>query len=172
VNLPMGLGAATLFLIRCATVPVTPRTFDLQAPPVGDALALPAKVTDTTGAVVIAAFVEVNAPEGVVNPPGRPEAVTVSWTGGLCDRAYDVLIERVGQGLRVSIRTTAGQVCRLLGIGRALEVMFSVAMPANAVELRLLRQTGPAGLGQLSRQDQPVVKSANWAVRSPEVRAG
>jgi hypothetical protein len=120
------------------------RRIDIDAPGLDGRDAVPVSITDTTGTVVSAGFVASGNPDGVANLPGDPATLLITWLGGMCDARFDVLIEPRGGGLVVQHLTTRrGGGCLLAGIGRTLQLGFSVPVPADSVELVLQAREEP-----------------------------
>jgi hypothetical protein len=75
-------------------------------------------------------------PDAVSNPPGQPNVLLVSWTGGACDERTDVDIAATGPGLGITIRTTvANRDCDAIGIGHVLRLTSSQPLPPAAVQV-------------------------------------
>jgi hypothetical protein len=74
---------------------------------------------------------------GIVNPPGLPNVVIVPWTGGACDQQTLITIASNGPGLALTVQTTvAPGACDAIGVGHALRLTASEALPAAAVSVR------------------------------------
>lgn len=99
------------------------------------------QVADTSGRIENAEIDPPNLPAmgDIANPPGQPNVVVVSWTGGACDALTDITITSAGNGLAIEIRITrAPGDCDAIGIGHALRLTGSAPLPAGAVTVRTL----------------------------------
>jgi len=102
-----------------------------QFPPIGAAGPLPITVDDRTGLVrsIEIARSEGNTGDGVSTVVGRPAAIRLQWTGGLCDRRAVLLFDRNGGRIEVTVTTQSADACRLAGIVRA--VTLDLAEPID-----------------------------------------
>ena len=81
-----------------------PRAIDGVFPPTAELPQLPFRVADLTGSVRAVSIGNADAPlEGVQPVPGRDDALSVIWIGGVCDRHVLVTLE----GQRMPWRSTS-----------------------------------------------------------------
>jgi len=108
--------------------------FDLLLPGFADIDPLPVIVSDTTGLVsAVGLLDEPGGIDGVRALPGRPEALVVSWLGGMCDRRARVAVVPVGAEIRIGIETERADACLLAGIGRSIVIQFDHAINLEIV---------------------------------------
>lgn len=135
LGLVLILVVAALVLGACSRI-VGPRDWT-QTAELADGRSIVVNVRDTSGRID---DVEVDppamdpVPDAVVNPPGQPNVLVVTWTGGACDERTDIEIAANGPGLAITINTTvANRDCDAIGIGHVLRLTSSQPLPANAV---------------------------------------
>jgi hypothetical protein len=106
----------------------------------GDIAALPVRVSDPSGLIRAVSVVAADAGhEGVTQVPGRVDALDLQWIGGMCDRGAEVVVDRAGTGLIVTISTDRDfGGCRLMGISRTLMLELNQPVDASTVALKLL----------------------------------
>jgi hypothetical protein len=96
---------------------------------------LPVAFADTTGQVVGVEIV----PEGpspdaeVLEVPGDPRAVMISWTGGVCDERVDLRLEVRQRSIGIVGTTQRAAECPALTIERALILRFYAAVGSSTV---------------------------------------
>jgi len=129
------LFVAALTLGACSRI-VGPRDWTQTAELVNGG-SIVVNVRDTSGRIDDA---EIDPPAGnpvpdvVANPPGQPNVLVVTWTGGACDERTDIGIASAGPRLAITITTTvANRDCDAIGIGHLLRLTSSQPLPANAV---------------------------------------
>jgi hypothetical protein len=82
--------------------------------------------------------------EPVSNPADRPNVLLVSWVGGACDRRTDIGVAGDGQGLEITIQTSASAGdCDAIGVGHIVRLTSSQPLPAAGVRVR----TQPPSVG-------------------------
>ena len=117
-----------------------PRAIDGAFPAQGDIAALPVRVSDLPGVIRAVSVVAADAgQEGVTQVPGRDDALYLQWLGGMCDRAAEVVVDRAGAGLLVTISTERDfGGCRMAGITRTLMLELNEPVDASTVALEQL----------------------------------
>ena len=117
-----------------------PRAIDGAFPAQGDVAALPVRVSDLPGVIRAVSVVAADAGhEGVTQVPGREDALYLQWLGGMCDRAAEVVVDRAGAGLLVTISTERDfGGCRMAGITRTLMLELNEPVDASTVALEQL----------------------------------
>lgn len=129
------LGACSPLAVASPTRVVGPRQWTQAVELVSGTQSVVA-VRDTSGVVddVEIDPQGVTAAEAVVNPPGQPGTLLVSWGGGACDVRADVGIAADGPGLAVTIATTvAPGTCDSIRVEHVLRLTLSTPVSANAV---------------------------------------
>ncbi len=116
-----------------------PRAIDGVFPPAAELPQLPFRVADGTGTV---RAVSLGNPgermEGIVPVPGRDDALSVIWMGGMCDRRVLVTLDPSAEGMALNVATERDfGGCRLAGILRHLVLEFSGPVDASTVSLSL-----------------------------------
>lgn len=137
----LGLLLAALGIAGCRSAEQTgPRAIDGVFPAQGDLAALPIRVSDVSGVIRTVSIVAADAGhEGVTQAPGRDDAITVQWVGGMCDRSAEVVVDRPGDGLALTISTKRDfGGCRLKGISRTLMLELTEPVDASTVALEVL----------------------------------
>jgi hypothetical protein len=111
------------------------RTIDGAFPPLEDLPELPFRIADRTGLVQAVSVVNLgNFEEGIRPVPGRDDALSVLWTGGMCDRRVLMEFERRADGLTLNVSTERGfGGCRLAGVLRNLLIEFTQPVDASTV---------------------------------------
>ena len=132
---------ATAGLAGCgSTTDPGPRAIDGVFPPSAELPQLPFRVGDQTGLVRAAS---VGNPsellEGVRPVPGRDDALSVIWIGGMCDRRVLVTLDRAADGLALNVATERDfGGCRMAGVYRHLVIEFTGPVDASTVSLSML----------------------------------
>ncbi len=132
---------AAVGIAACGSAaPAGPRAIDGAFPAQGDIAALPVRVSDLRGVVRNVSVVAADAGhEGVSQVLGRDDAVYLQWIGGMCDRGAEVVVDRAGAGLLVTISTQRDfGGCRMAGISRTLMLELVEPVDASTVALKLL----------------------------------
>ena len=100
---------------------------------------LPFRFTDLTGSVRAVSVGNQGAPmEGVQPVPGRDDALSVIWIGGLCDRHVLVTLDGSADGMSLNVATEhdfGG--CGMAEIIRHLVIEFTGPVDASTVSLSL-----------------------------------
>jgi hypothetical protein len=116
-----------------------PRAIDGVFPPTAELPQLPFRVADLTGSVRSVSIGNADAPlEGVQPVPGRDDALSVIWIGGLCDRHVLVTLDGSADGMSLNVATEhdfGG--CGMAGVIRHLVVEFTGPVDASSVSLSL-----------------------------------
>lgn len=120
------------------------RTFDVTFPAENQTLTiepLPVSLVDNSGLVsgFRLASPNPNWPEGVQAVPGDQTALVITWVGGACDQAVSMTSDGASNALRVAVKTSSVGGCRLLGVGRGLELDFNHAVRAQDVTLSVTK---------------------------------
>ncbi len=132
---------ATLVMAGCGSTEQTgPRAIEGAFPAQGDIAVLPVRVSDLPGVIRNVSIVAADAGhEGVSQVPGRDDAVYLQWVGGMCDRGAQVVVDRTGAGLLVTISTQRDfGGCRMAGISRTLMLELTESVDASTVALKVL----------------------------------
>lgn len=132
---------ATLGIVGCgSTDEPGPRVVDGVFPAQGDVAALPVRVSDPSGVIrAVSIFAADAGHDGVTQVPGRDDALYLQWMGGMCDRAAEVVVDRAGAILFVTISTKRDfGGCRLMGISRTLMLELNEPVDASTVAIKLL----------------------------------
>jgi hypothetical protein len=140
-SLLLAMLLATVGSAACGpAAPAGPRAIDGAFPAQGDIAALPVRVTDLPRVISTVSVVAANAGhEGVIQVPGRDDALYLQWIGGMCDRGAEVVVDRAGTSLVITISTERDfGGCRMAGIGRTLMLELREPIDATTVALRLL----------------------------------
>lgn len=132
----VALLAVALAAAGCSLTAVTgPRTWTIAAT-TSTGQTNTVTVTDTSGRVgAVEEPPDAGFPAApVVVPPGMPDRLDISWTGGDCDKATDVAIAARGNGLAITVTITPnGQVCDAMGVPRVLRLTMTQPVPPAAV---------------------------------------
>ncbi len=119
------LGLA-LALAGCSLYGV--RTFGISYPAPDGVGGLTVQMTDHTRLVDIIDAAPANAvpfPEGLQVVPGRPNMLSLTWLGGVCDTGVEITL-RQEQALTLQLTTSRRQGgCRLAGITRSIFITFT-----------------------------------------------
>lgn len=115
------------------------RTFQLTFPAEHEQIAidaLPVSLTDTSGLVV--GFHP--APPGAWNTgvaalPEDKSALVITWVGGACDSHVSLTTQGTASALQVAIQTSTSGGCRLLGVGRSVELALNGVVHSENVSL-------------------------------------
>lgn len=120
--------------------PSGPRTIDGGFPAQGDIAPLPIRVSDLPGVIRSVSIADSDpGREGVSPVPGRDDALYVHWMGGMCDRGAEVVVDRAGAGLAITIRTQRDfGGCRMAGIPRTLMLETTEPVDVSAIGLEVL----------------------------------
>ena len=115
-------------------------TFQLTFPGEHETLTiapLPVSLVDNSG--LVAGFRQAPASPnwvpGVAAIPEGQTALVITWIGGACDRHVSMTSEGTSSALRVAIQTSKAGGCRLVGIGRSVELVLNRAVRAEDVTL-------------------------------------
>ena len=134
----MVLGLASLAACESAEQP-GPRAIDGLFPPTAELPQLPFRFADMTGAVrAVSVGTQGALMEGVQPVPGRDDALSVIWIGGLCDRHVLVTLDGSADGMSLDVATEhdfGG--CGMAGVIRHLVVEFTGPVDASTVSLSL-----------------------------------
>jgi hypothetical protein len=136
----IALALAISALAGCApTTEPGPRAIDGVFPPTAELARLPFRVADGTGTV---RKVSLGNPgermEGIIPVPGRDDALSIIWMGGMCDRRVLVTLDPSAEGMSLNVATERDfGGCRLAGILRHLVLEFSGPVDASTVSLSL-----------------------------------
>ena len=116
-----------------------PRAIDGVFPPTGELPQLPYRVADGTGAVRAVSLGDPGERmEGISQVPRRDDALSVIWTGGMCDRRVLVTLDPSADGMHLNVATERDfGGCRLAGILRHLVLEFNGPVDASTVSLSL-----------------------------------
>ena len=132
---------ATLGVAGCGPAQETgPRAIDVRFPAQGDIAALPIRVSDRPGVIRSVSIAAADpGREGVNAVPGRDDALYLQWIGGMCDRGAEVMVDRVGASLLITIRTQRDfGGCRMAGIYRTLLLELMEPVDASTIGLDVL----------------------------------
>jgi len=115
-------------------------TFQLTFPAEHETLTinpLPVALVDKTG--LVAGFrlapASPNWAPGVTALPGDETALVITWVGGACDQHVSMTSEGTSSALRVAVQTSKAGGCRLLGVGRSVELVLTRAVRPGDVTL-------------------------------------
>ena len=122
--------------------------FDGAFGPLADLPALPYRVADQTGLIRGVATVEAGEIEaidglgvdaGIVQLPGRGDALFVHWLGGMCDRRVLVVFASAGDrsGVRITRERDFGG-CLMAGIRRVLMLEFTRPVDGSTMSFELV----------------------------------
>jgi hypothetical protein len=116
-----------------------PRAIDGVFPATGELPQLPFRVADRTGGVRAVSLGDPNDPLEGINPvPGRDDALSVIWIGGMCDRRVLVTLDRAADGMDLHVATERDfGGCLMAGILRHLVIEFTGPVDASTVSLSL-----------------------------------
>jgi len=68
------------------------------------------------------------------NPPGQPNQVLVSWTGGACDESVTMTLTKQGSGYQIALATqTKSEVCTMQAVPRDVLLIFKQPTDASTV---------------------------------------
>ncbi len=130
---------ATSAVAGCGSAePPRPRAIDGVFPAQGDVARLPVRVTDLPGVIRAVSIAADAGDDGVSQVPGRDDALYVQWRGGTCDRDAEVIVDRIGAGLLVTIRSKhdlGG--CFMDFVTRTLMLELNEPVAASTVTLEL-----------------------------------
>ena len=132
---------ATVGIAACGSAaPAGPRAIDGAFPAQGDIAALPVRVSDLPGVIRGVSVVAADAGhEGVTQVPARADALYLQWIGGMCDRGAEIVVDRAGTSLVITISTERDfGGCRMAGISRTLMLELNEQVDATTVALELL----------------------------------
>jgi hypothetical protein len=132
---------AALGLAGCGSAEQTgPRAIEGVFPAHGDIAPLPVRVSDLLGVIRNVSIVAADpGHEGVNQVSGRDDAIYLQWTGGMCDRSAEIVVDRAGASLLVTISTKRDfGGCRMAGISRTLMFELNEPVDATTVALKLL----------------------------------
>ncbi len=70
------------------------------------------------------------------NPPGQPNQVLVSWSGGACDESVTMTLTKQGSGYQIALATeTRSEVCTMQAVPRSVLYIFDGPTDASTVSL-------------------------------------
>ena len=73
----------------------------------------------------------------VANPPGTKRELVVGWTSTACDTRPKIVLDAIPGGARLVFHGDVRRLpCESMGVGRAVILDLSVALPAEAVTIR------------------------------------
>ncbi len=127
-------------LAACESTDQTgPRAIDGVFPPTAELPQLPFRVADGTGRVRAVSVGNPGEPmEGVRPVPGRDDALSVIWLGGMCDRRVLVTLDPSADGMALNVATERDfGGCQLAGILRHVVIEFTGPVDASTVSLSL-----------------------------------
>jgi hypothetical protein len=135
-----------LALSACVLGRDQPVVFQIVLHQPANADPLPVEVRDVSGLVRAVSADDAGVPiefvgrGGVANPPGRPDALAVGWTGGACDQRVDLAVSRGAEGrLHLELGTdVAPGACIDIGIPRSLVLVLAQPVPADEAILDFL----------------------------------
>lgn len=131
----------TAGLAACeSTTEPGPRAIDGVFPPSAELPQLPFRVADGTGLVRAASVGnQGELLEGVRPVPGRDDALSVIWIGGMCDRRVLVTLQGTVDSLALNVATERDfGGCRMAGVFRHLVIEFTGPVDASTVSLTML----------------------------------
>src|SRR4051794_8053501 len=145
-SLAVAVAAFAVAFLVAGCIPGGSKTFGLVLAGEEPGIAqLPVRVTDESGHLRDAGqevgFLGGAKPDADTwNPPGRPDKVLVTWTGGGCDESAELTLRARGNGFSATVTTkVSAGACDAIGIGRSVMLTFDRPVPGASVTIEPTR---------------------------------